>query len=129
MTKNRDHFFGEIVGDKMVLNEIEKILKNEWLISEKIRKNIFLDEFVIMPKHFHGIVIIDNERDDDDDDDAVDVERNYDGKNKFMSDISPKKSSLSHMIRSFKSVVTKNSQEINSDFALQTRFHDRIIRY
>lgn len=128
MTKNRDHFFGEIVGDKMVLNEIEKILKNEWLISEKIRKNIFLDEFVIMPKHFHGIVIIDNERDDDDDD-AVDVERNYDGKNKFMSDISPKKSSLSHMIRSFKSVVTKNSQEINSDFALQTRFHDRIIRY
>ena len=129
MTKNRDHFFGEIVGDKMVLNEIEKILKNEWLISEKIRKNIFLDEFVIMPKHFHGIVIIDNERDDDDDDDAVDVERNYDGKNKFMSDISPKKSSLYHMIRSFKSVVTKNSQEINSDFALQTRFHDRIIRY
>lgn len=116
MTKNRDHFFGEIVGDKMVLNEIEKILKNEWLISEKIRKNIFLDEFVIMPKHFHGIVIIDNER-------------NYDGKNKFMSDISPKKSSLSHMIRSFKSVVTKNSQEINFDFALQTRFHDRIIRY
>jgi len=91
VTKNRDHFFGEIVGDKMVLNEIEKILKNEWLISEKIRKNIFLDEFVIMPKHFHGIVIIDNERDDDDDDDdAVDVERNYDGKNKFMSDISPK---------------------------------------
>lgn len=171
VTKNREHLFGTVVDDEMVLNEIGKIVKKEWLISERIRKNIFLDKFVIMPNHFHGIVIIDNERDDvvdgtddvvDGTDDVVDgatdgavdvetlrrnvstvdVERNYNGKNKFMSNISPKKSSLSHMIRSFKSVVTRKSRIFNDTlqrnvsttkkmdnvFAWQPRFHDRIIR-
>ncbi len=49
-------------------------------------------------------------------------------KNIKMAKISPKPGSLSTLIRSFKSVVTKNSRKINRNFKWQPRFHDRIIR-
>ena len=52
-------------------------------------------------------------------------------KNKQMAKISPKNGSLASVIRSFKSVVTKNSRELKKSkniFAWQPRFHDRIIR-
>ena len=58
-TKNRNSFFGSIVNDKMVLSEIGKIVSEEWKKSEIIRKHIYLDEWVIMPNHIHGIVGID----------------------------------------------------------------------
>ncbi|MBT6162056.1 MAG: hypothetical protein HOH81_10255, partial [Flavobacteriaceae bacterium] len=54
-TQNREHFFGKIVDDQMVLNELGEIVHTQWYASEKIRQNIFLDEFVIMPNHIHGI--------------------------------------------------------------------------
>lgn len=38
--------------------EINKIIETEWHNSALIRPNIELDEFVIMPNHFHGILII-----------------------------------------------------------------------
>jgi len=61
VTQQFEHFFGEIVDDEMVLNEMGEIVWNEWFLSEKIRDHIFLDKFVIMPNHVHGIVIIDHE--------------------------------------------------------------------
>ena len=45
-----------------------------------------------------------------------------------MAKISPKYGSLASVVRSYKSVVTKNSLEFDGDFAWQPRFHDRIIR-
>lgn len=49
-------------------------------------------------------------------------------KNEKMSKISPKPGSISTIIRSYKSVVTKHAHKINSDYEWQTLFHDRIIR-
>lgn len=49
-------------------------------------------------------------------------------KNETMASISPKQGSLSTIIRSYKSAVTKYSRPINPDFAWQPRFHDHIIR-
>lgn len=40
------------------MNELGKIVEKEWLRSEKIRKEIYLDEFIIMPNHLHGVVFI-----------------------------------------------------------------------
>lgn len=42
--------------------------------------------------------------------------------------ISPKRGTLSTVIRGIKSAVTKFAHESNIDFVWQTRFHDRIIR-
>ena len=49
---------GEIINGEMHLNDIGKIIKSEWMKTGKIRKNVILDSFVIMPNHLHGIVII-----------------------------------------------------------------------
>ncbi|MBK6838867.1 MAG: hypothetical protein IPG90_11965 [Bacteroidetes bacterium] len=59
-TKNRAHFFGEIIDGEMHLNEIGKIAKQEWIKTPDIRPdmNLKLGEFVVMPNHFHAVLII-----------------------------------------------------------------------
>ena len=44
----------------MILNEYGKIMDEEWLKTKEIRKNVDLDYYVIMPNHFHGIIIIES---------------------------------------------------------------------
>lgn len=54
--------FGKIVEGEVILNEGGKIVERFWLKLPKKFNNIILDEFIIMPNHFHGIIIIDNEK-------------------------------------------------------------------
>ncbi len=61
-TQDRACLFGQVKGGEMVLNEVGKIVEEEWLNTEKIRGNVQLDEFVIMPNHLHGIIIINDRR-------------------------------------------------------------------
>jgi hypothetical protein len=57
-TKDRNHFFGEVENEKMILTDIGKIAAIEWLKTPFIRPdmNLKLGEFIIMPDHFHGII-------------------------------------------------------------------------
>ena len=63
--KDRECLFGEIKNREMILNANGIIAHNEWLQTSKIRSNVELDVFVIMPNHIHGIVIINNHAIDD----------------------------------------------------------------
>ncbi len=56
--QNRAFLFGEITNGKMVLNNAGKIANDEWLNTPKIRPNVELGEFIIMPNHIHGIIRI-----------------------------------------------------------------------
>ena len=56
--QNRECILGGITDGKMCLNEYGKIAKNEWLKTAEMRNNIELDEFVVMPNHVHGIIVI-----------------------------------------------------------------------
>ena len=58
ITKYRKHLFGDIVDGKMILNEYGKILYTCWCDLPDHYDNLKLDEFVIMPDHIHGIMII-----------------------------------------------------------------------
>ena len=42
----------------MVLNEMGAIVENELLITEKMRPNIKIDEYIIMPNHVHIVINI-----------------------------------------------------------------------
>lgn len=57
-TKDRECLFGDIIGDRMVLNAAGEMLKI-WLMETR---NKFpqgeIDEFVVMPNHFHVIINI-----------------------------------------------------------------------
>ena len=119
-TKNRINYFGNIVHthrDAMHLSEIGEIAKNEWLKTAEIRPdmNLFLDEFVVMPNHFHAIIII--------------------GKNKYNTTINtaknkfgPQSKNLASIIRGFKSAVTIYARKNNLEFDWQPRYYDHIIR-
>jgi putative transposase len=60
-TKKRICHFGDVIGEEMQLSEVGKIVEQEWLRTMKIRNNVYLDEFIVMPNHLHGIVIIKND--------------------------------------------------------------------
>jgi REP element-mobilizing transposase RayT len=57
-THGGESVFGEIVEGEVLLNEAGRIVQEEWARSASIRREIALDEFVIMPNHVHGIVFI-----------------------------------------------------------------------
>ncbi|MBN1619666.1 transposase [candidate division WOR-3 bacterium] len=59
-THNRECLFGDIVDGGMVFNEYGQIVQDEWIKSPGIRREIELDEFIIMPNHLHGIIFIEN---------------------------------------------------------------------
>ncbi len=59
-TKNRKCFFGKITGGKMVLNAIGQIAREFWLKIPGHFPFVQLGNFVVMPNHIHGIIIIDN---------------------------------------------------------------------
>ena len=58
VTHERESLFGEINDAQMHVNALGRIVETEWLRSPQIRKEIELDEFVVMPNHFHAIFII-----------------------------------------------------------------------
>ena len=57
-TRFMQHWFGEINNRKMNLNTYGKIAHNYWLEIPKHYTNVSIDEFVIMPNHIHGIIVI-----------------------------------------------------------------------
>ncbi len=126
-TKDRKHYFGKINNEKMQLSHIG-ILADVLLYEIKNHSiNIEIGEYVVMPNHVHLILILNN--------DNIDfvVETLHatslrQQPNQFMSDISPKSGSVSTIIRSYKSAVTKHAHRLGFEFEWQTRFHDHIIR-
>ncbi len=58
-TRSKERLFGDISSDGvMTINIRGEIVKEEWLRTAALRTNVELDEYVIMPDHFHGIVVL-----------------------------------------------------------------------
>ncbi len=57
-TQNRECLFGDVLDNEMRLNDLGRIVADEWMKTAEIRNGIELDEWVVMPNHFHGIVVI-----------------------------------------------------------------------
>jgi len=114
-TKNKIHYFGEIENRIMKLTKAGKIAINCWHDIPARFQNIGLDEFVIMPDHIHGIIIIENHK----------------GRQPSKS-----RPTLGDVIGSYKSLVVYNYSrfiKINklnnvNPYIWQKRFHDNIIR-
>ena len=66
-THHRECLFGQIVGPAndtpfqkptMMLNPYGEITRTEWLKTPSLRPSVQLGEWIIMPNHLHGILII-----------------------------------------------------------------------
>lgn len=58
ITRQRECLFGKIVNSKMQPNEAGKIVWDVWKSLPARYPHISIDAAVVMPNHFHGIVII-----------------------------------------------------------------------
>lgn len=57
MTHNRACLFGEVKEGVIKLNALGKIVEDVWTGLPNHYPHIEIDAFVIMPNHFHGLVI------------------------------------------------------------------------
>ena len=92
--------------------------ESEWLKTPDLRPdmNLILDKYVVMPDHFHAIIII--------------GPNNYNrgGGKPVGGAFGPQRKNLASVVRGFKSAVTTYSRKNNINFGWQERFYDRIIR-
>src|SRR5690606_8295494 len=58
-TKDREHFFGEINKGRMQVSPAGAIAHVLWYEIKNHSKNVELGEFVVMPNHVHGVLILD----------------------------------------------------------------------
>ena len=59
-THNRTCLFGDVVDGEMVTNDAGRIVQAIWKALPLHYPGVALDEFVIMPKHVHGIIVLDS---------------------------------------------------------------------
>jgi putative transposase len=136
-TYQKQSWFGEIKNGQMYLNQLGKIVADEWLKTCKIRPNFQLDEWVIMPNHFHGIVIINDYSGDDQSLGAGNRPLDLGAGNRPLylgardAPLQQKPNSLSSCIAGFKSAVTKriNLLRQNTDTPIwQRNYYESILR-
>ena len=135
-TKNRECYFGNVVDAKMQLSHIGLLADVFWHEIKNHAKNVRLDAFQVMPNHIHGVLILNgNERETDN----SSVETTHalslppdslpqppsPGQKRFQHQGS---NTISSIIGSYKSAVTKHAHRLGYEFDWQDRFHDVIIR-
>lgn len=102
-TQNRACLFGEVVGGDLRLNDAGTIARQCWLEIPIHFPNTELDEFVIMPNHVHGIIVL----------------------------VEPPTRSIPTIIGSFKSATTKRINEYRSTPGTpvwQRSYYEHVIR-
>ena len=114
----KSKLLGEVSPDGvMKLNRYGKIVEEEWLRTAELRTNVELDEFVIMPDHFHGLVVL-----------RLGTVHRAPTPESFSI---PTSSSLPTMIRYFKAAVTRRIRELSGnqeENIWQRSYHEHVIR-
>jgi REP element-mobilizing transposase RayT len=147
VTQNRVCNLGNIINKKMILSDYGKIVETEFLKSFKIRKELFLDEFIIMPNHLHTIVVLDKPEIDIDSDGSHGSHVETHGRASLQSteQSKPQKlirlpKSISSFMAGFKSVINSKIDDYIDDNQLnipkynrnnhffQSNYYDHIIR-
>ncbi|MBI9072710.1 MAG: hypothetical protein JEY94_14005 [Melioribacteraceae bacterium] len=124
--KDNKNCFGAVDDYNVKLNNIGEIVELFWKEIPDHYNFVELDEFVVMPDHFHAIIIL-NEQSN------VEVKHKKNINNVetgHAPSLRIKRTiTLGNIIGSFKSAVTKNIyKNCHLNFSWQTRFYDRIIR-
>ena len=56
--QNRESVLGKIENHKMILSDFGEIVQTEFNESFKMRTELFLDEFIVMPNHLHALMVL-----------------------------------------------------------------------
>ena len=99
---------------KILLSPIGKLAEYYWEEIPNHFPHVELGRFVIMPDHMHGILILNRPSSPEEEQDKCDL---FSLGNSEMSKIAPKPGSVSVIVRSYKSIVTREGRKIDPDFA------------
>lgn len=138
-TQNREHHFGEIRDKKMQLSNVGILADVFWHEIKNHAKNIELDAFVVMPNHIHGILILNGDEKEFVNYPDTSIEKDMNciiesiqegneltiGQKRFQNQ---GKNTVSSIIGSYKSAVTRHANRLDLQSGWQPRFHDHIIR-
>ncbi len=59
--KDMKTYLGKIRNGKVLMNKHGKIVYEKWTKLSQVHTEVYLDEFIVMPNHFHGIITFDND--------------------------------------------------------------------
>ena len=122
-TKNRLHCLADIKNEQVYLSKIGNVAFDCWIEISKHFDNVKLDDWIIMPDHLHGIIVI--EANDFGHPDGRGTTCRTSTVRKF-GYCQPK--SLSSIVGSFKGAVTNKCHKNNLDFQWQSNFYEHVIR-
>lgn len=132
---DREEILGEITNSKIHLSNLGIIANVFWYEIKNHFPFVDIDAFQVMPNHIHGILAINNpenflrnkkEKQNEKTGYALSQEDNKaPGDKRFQN---PGKKSLSTIIGSYKSAVSKHAHRLGYEFKWKDRFHDSIIR-
>ena len=117
-TYNRECILGSINHSEVILTNYGQFVREEWLRTTSFRNGVTLDIFIVMPNHFHGIIIIDD----------LGTRHRAPTTEQFGK---PTSNSIPAIIRGFKSAVTNqiNSHRHTSGFPVwQRNYYEHVIR-
>jgi putative transposase len=117
ITRDRRCLFGDIVDGKMRLNHCGQTVEDEWEKSARVRNEIELDAFIIMPNHVHGIIVI--------------TDASERATSRSPLHYGPAKRSLGAFVGGFKSAVTKRIcevRELPGGLLWQRNYFEHVIR-
>ena len=123
-TQNRANYFGEIKKAQVELNDIGRTATGCWRAIPEHFHNTALDEFIVMPNHIHGIIVIKGNDFLRNNGDGVGNNDRCSSRNARNMELLPK------IVSQYKSSVTRTVRKRwnNHIFGWQKSFYDHIIR-
>jgi putative transposase len=109
-------YFGEIRNGMMALTDTGCIAHACWNAIPVHEPGVELGAFIVMPNHVHGLIGLRNDHD------ATGHAPS------LQASCLPRPGSLSAIVGSYKSAVTRIARSRGFDFVWQARFHDHIVR-
>jgi putative transposase len=131
-TANRECVFGTIMNGDNILTPLGQSARDCWNEIPAHFPFVELGEFVVMPNHVHGIVII-NKPDEiggggEETQNFASLQPKKQPPTKPQNQFGPQSKNLASIIRGYKIGVTKFARQNNISFSWQTRYHDHVIR-
>ena len=118
---NRECLFGEVIEGAMILNKYGKLASNSWQDIARHFPFVLNDLFVVMPNHVHGIINISSR--------GIACYAPTKSRPNRFGGVAP--SSISAIIRSYKSAVTKGINELLKSAGMpiwQRNYYEHVIR-
>jgi putative transposase len=120
-TAQRANAFGAIVEGALTFTALGQIAADCWQEIPVHFPFVVVAEFVVMPNHIHGILVIDKPESAAV---AVQTQNLASLHNRF----GPQSKNIASIVRGYKIGVTKYARQNQIPFAWQARYHDHVIR-